>query len=295
MAKESPLFQSAMELVGHSIEHFNSSSELDRKLVILHLANAVELLLKDLLLDLDVSIYKNPKETITIQGAVQELEKQQISLNHFNKVELLIDERNALQHRYGSPNELTTVFYMDAATDFFTATLSEHYALDFDEVLPQFIKQSEFAAFMLRKPTDESELDNLRKVANVHPVGAFLSAIHFLEMSIQEFLDNIGVDNRTGMRPAGYLISSRLLDRYCVKISEELSNELNEVRKLRNSVAHGRYDATKQDVERVINTAEKLESELGSQNIENVRKEVETQQKAEQERRQRMREDRNAN
>ena len=64
MAIESPLFQSAMELLGHSFSHFNSSKELDRKLVILHLANAVELVLKDLVLDSGESIYKGPKETI---------------------------------------------------------------------------------------------------------------------------------------------------------------------------------------------------------------------------------------
>ena len=51
MAIESPIFQSSMELFGHSITHFNGTSELDRKLVILHLSNAIELLLKDMVLD----------------------------------------------------------------------------------------------------------------------------------------------------------------------------------------------------------------------------------------------------
>jgi hypothetical protein len=37
MAIESPLFQSAMELLGHSLLHYNGKNELDRKLVILHL------------------------------------------------------------------------------------------------------------------------------------------------------------------------------------------------------------------------------------------------------------------
>ena len=109
MAIESPLFQSAMELMGHSISHYNGKKELDRKLVILHLANAVELILKDLVLDAGVSIYKNPKETITIQGCISELKNKNIDIPFMNKIELLIDERNALQHRFGSPNELTTI------------------------------------------------------------------------------------------------------------------------------------------------------------------------------------------
>ncbi len=115
MAIESPLFQSAMELLGHSLSHYNGKKELDRKLVILHLANAVELILKDLVLDSGKSIYKNPKETITIHGCLSTLKENKIDIPFQNKIELLIDERNALQHRFGSPNELTSIFYMNIA------------------------------------------------------------------------------------------------------------------------------------------------------------------------------------
>ncbi len=61
MKIESPLFQSTMELLGHSISHFTKKEELDRKLIILHLANSIELIPKDLVLNHDKSIYKNPK------------------------------------------------------------------------------------------------------------------------------------------------------------------------------------------------------------------------------------------
>ena len=98
MAIESPLFQSAMELLGHAISHYNGKKELDRKLLILHLANSVELVLKDLVLDSGQSIYKNAKETITIQGCLNVLKEQKVSLPFLNKIELLIDERNALQN-----------------------------------------------------------------------------------------------------------------------------------------------------------------------------------------------------
>jgi hypothetical protein len=103
-----------MELFGHSISHFNSAAELDRKLLILHLANAIELLLKDLVLDTGESIYRNPKETINIHKCIEILKNKGIVLPYLNKNELLIDERNALQHRFGSPNELTMIFYEEA-------------------------------------------------------------------------------------------------------------------------------------------------------------------------------------
>jgi hypothetical protein len=108
-----------MELLGHSLTHYNGKNELDRKLVILHLANAIELILKDLVLDAGDSIYKSPKETITIHGCLSSLETKGIKLPFLNKIELLIDERNALQHRFGSPNQLTSIFYMNIAQEFF--------------------------------------------------------------------------------------------------------------------------------------------------------------------------------
>ena len=78
-----------MELIGHSITHFNGTSELDRKLVILHLSNAVELLLKDMVLDGGDSIYKNPKETITIHGCVEALNTKKIVIPYINKLNYL--------------------------------------------------------------------------------------------------------------------------------------------------------------------------------------------------------------
>ncbi len=49
MAYESPLFQSSIDLFAHAVEHFNMGTERDRKFTILHLANSVELIFKDLL------------------------------------------------------------------------------------------------------------------------------------------------------------------------------------------------------------------------------------------------------
>lgn len=137
MSTTSPLFQSSMELLGHSISHFIIGEELDRKLVILHLSNAIELLLKDLVLETGESIYKpkNPKETITIHECIKTLNDKSCNIPYINKVELLIDERNALQHRFGSPNELTSIFYMELCFAFFKDVLDEHYNQDIEEIL----------------------------------------------------------------------------------------------------------------------------------------------------------------
>ena len=264
MAIESPLFQSAMELFGHSFSHFNASKELDRKLVILHLANAVELILKDLVLDTGTSIYKGPKETITIHGAIKALKEQSIPVPFLNKIELLIDERNALQHRFGSPNELTTIFYMNIAQDFFQEILRDRYDQDYDEIVSQFVEAKELAAFQMREPSGEAELENLRKLSNVHPLGAILSAISYFEQAILNFGDKMGVKDEFLRRSFMSGLSHRTLEQYGVVIPTSLREKLDETRRLRNAAAHGRREPSKHEVNEVISTIEEFEKFLGS-------------------------------
>jgi hypothetical protein len=260
-----------MELLGHSISHFNGSTELDRKLVILHLANAIELVLKDLVLDAGVSIYKGPKETITIYGSIDALEKKAIDVPFLNKVELLIDERNSLQHRYGSPNELTTIFYMNIASEFFKEILTKHYSQDFDEVIAQFADDKDLMAFKMREPRDESELENLKKLAKVHPLGSLLSAMAYLERLVVSFYERIGLA-ADGRRP-GMLgpVSHRLLSRYGITPADDLSEEMDNARRLGNFASHGRKEPTKEEVIAAIAAIEKYESFLNKLDLDEAK------------------------
>ncbi len=275
MAIESPLFQSSMELLGHSILHFNRAEELDRKLVILHLANAIELMLKDLLLDQGESIYKNPKETITIHGCIQALKDKSIQIPYLNKIELLIDERNALQHRFGSPNELTTIFYMNIAIDFFREILTSHYGQDYEEIIAQFADEKELIAFQMHEPRDDAELENLKKLAKLHPLGALLSAMTYLEKTIIQFTEKIGLDKELRRRPIWHMMSHRILMRYGINIPEELSEKLESARRLRNLVAHGRKEPTIKDVEEAIEAIEEFERFVSNIDVDAARKSIE--------------------
>jgi hypothetical protein len=271
MAIESPLFQSSMELLGHSITHFNGTSELDRKLVILHLSNSVELLLKDMILDSGESIYKNPKETITIHGCIELLTTKKVAVPYLNKLELLIDERNALQHRFGSPNELTAIFYMNMALEFFRSVVKRHYNQDFDELIAQFADEKDLIALKMREPSNDSELENLKKLGKLHPLGALLSAIAYLEKTLLQFGNNVGMGN-------GYLSSFPLSARYLevngIEVPTSLRDRLENTRRLRNQAAHGRREPTRDDVVSAVSSIEELEKFLASLNIEETRQKV---------------------
>lgn len=274
MAIESPLFQSAMELLGHSFSHFNASKELDRKLVILHLANSIELILKDLVLDSGESIYKGPKETLTIHGCIKTLGEKSIKIPYLNKIELLIDERNALQHRFGSPNELTAIFYMTIAQDFFKEILIKHYDQEYDEVIIQFADAKELAAFRMREPADDSELENLKKLANLHSLGALLSAMTYLEKQTLEFGEKIGLEPELRRRPPWHMMSSRFLERFGIEFPTSLAEKMDETRRLRNMAAHGRREPSKKDVSKAIEAIEEYEKYLQSVDIESTREKV---------------------
>lgn len=273
MAYESPLFQSSLELFGHSIEHFNWGTEKDRKFVILHLANAVELIFKDLLLDLGESIYKNPKETITITGSISTLTNEKgIIIPNLNKLELLIDERNSLQHRYGFPNELTTIFYMEATHTFFKLFLKDNYHLDIDEVLEEFVTEEDLETFKLRKATTTHELDKLTKLSKIHPVGALLSAYAYIEKELTEIREIINEQNKENA-PQGLLrqriirfthpeFLPRIFEEYEVDLPQDFKKKYYELRQLRNQTAHGREEPEQKKVSEMIKFIKSIDPKI---------------------------------
>jgi hypothetical protein len=76
MSDKSPLFVSAMDLIAHATELYTLEKPRKYKFVILHLANSIELILKDRLVDKGVSIYL-PKmtQTLGIWEALDQLDK----------------------------------------------------------------------------------------------------------------------------------------------------------------------------------------------------------------------------
>jgi hypothetical protein len=274
MAYESPIFQSSLELFGHAIEHFNWGTEKDRKFVILHLANAVELIFKDFLLDLGESIYKNPKETITISGSIKTIkDEKNIKIPFLNKLELLIDERNSLQHRYGFPNELTTIFYMEATYSFFQEFLKENYDLEIDKVMEDFISSEDLELFKLRRVVTKNELDKLLKLSKVHPIGALLSAYTYLEKQLTEIRDiinesiptDIKIENRVRfrvMRLTNPDFLPKMLDEYNINLANKDKSKLYELRKLRNQTAHGREEPEQKVVADMIKFIKEFEPKI---------------------------------
>ncbi len=136
--KLSPLFRSAVEVLEHGLWHFfRSSTTTDLKFAILHVDQAIELFLKEKVRNAGKSIYKNPKETISLWGAYDILEKQlSCTIPEKPDLELLHEERNNIQHKYANPDPEDTAFYMQKAIAFLARFLKDELKKDLADYLP---------------------------------------------------------------------------------------------------------------------------------------------------------------
>ncbi len=143
-SKLSPLFRSAVEVLEHGLWHyFRSSTSADMKFAILHVDQAIELFLKEKVRSSGKSIYKNPKETISIWGAYDILEKELgCKIPEKPDLELLHEERNNIQHKYANPNPDDTAFHIEKALLFLKRFLKDELAADISDHVPsEYVKQ----------------------------------------------------------------------------------------------------------------------------------------------------------
>jgi hypothetical protein len=140
----SPLLRSAFETLEHGLWHFlRSDTTPDMKFALLHVDQAVELLLKERILRGGKSIYKNPKETITIWGAYDIIEKElNCKIPEKPSLELLHEERNNIQHKYANPSPDDAAFHIEKAMMFVRRFVKDELKLDIADYLPsEYLKQ----------------------------------------------------------------------------------------------------------------------------------------------------------
>ncbi len=138
LPKLSPLLRSAFEVLNHGLWHFfRSDSTPDMKFALLHVDQAIELFLKEKVRSGGRSIYKNPKETITIWGAYEILTKElKVTIPERADLELLHEERNNIQHKYANPSPEDAAFHIENAMNFIRRFVKEELNLDIEQFVP---------------------------------------------------------------------------------------------------------------------------------------------------------------
>lgn len=185
MSDNSPLFVSALELLAHSAELFAQKEPKKFKFIILHLANAVELILKDCIIDQRISIYKNKSSrTINIWDSFSILEDESILVPERPVLELLIDDRNTIQHRFGHPNAECVYYYLDETIAFFERFLDKNYGLQLVEILNDYLSEELLQLLGLVKD-EEEQLDKLFELS---PESALIKAYSQVEKLALELI-----------------------------------------------------------------------------------------------------------
>ncbi len=188
MSESSPLFISAIELIAHGTELYTQANPKKYKFIVLHLANAIELILKDKIIDLGHSIYKDKgSQTIGIWESFKILEASKINILEKPVIELIVDDRNTIQHRFGFPNAESVFYYLQQTVLFFTRFLNEHYGVDLYEVLRAHTSAKNLQIIGLKKEED-SELESIDELFKIAPESAVLRAWSILEKRLSPYL-----------------------------------------------------------------------------------------------------------
>lgn len=141
-SRMSPLLRSALEVLEHGLWHFFRSDTIaDMKFAILHVDQAVELVMKERVRAGGKSIYKNPKETITLFGAYDILEKELgCKIPEKPDLELLHEERNNIQHKYANPSAEDAEFHVSNGMTFLKRFLLDELKVDiYEHVASEFL------------------------------------------------------------------------------------------------------------------------------------------------------------
>lgn len=186
MSERSPLFISAMELLGHAVELLELNDEKKNKFIVMHLSNAVELLMKDMVIDVGQSIYENNnKNTIVIWKAFSILESHGITFKQRPSIEMLIDDRNVIQHKFGYPSRESVFYYIDLVVDLFRSCMDDHYAIEFDDIAEEYFTENGMQLIGLGNKDAFSKVD---AIAKYDMLSAISTAYSLLEQRCHEVL-----------------------------------------------------------------------------------------------------------
>lgn len=204
LSDKSPLFISSLELLAHATEIYTQNNQKKFKFIILHLANAIELILKDRMIDKGISIYcKGGSQTISIWKAFDDLEQQGIIICERPIIEILIDDRNTIQHRFGFPNGDCVYYYLENVVGFFKRFLDEEYSVNLAEALETHLSKEniKFLGLINDNPKGDGEKVILEQLMKISPKSAVLEIYNLIQNEFSEIISPFDMSNIIAKRP----------------------------------------------------------------------------------------------
>jgi hypothetical protein len=196
------------------------------------------------MIDHGISIYDGKTtKTIGIWECIDTLKKQGITFPEFPVIQLLIDDRNTIQHRFGHPTAEAAYYYIEQILNFFQRLFNQYYNVQLVEVLRPHLSNELLELLGLIK---DDILDNLERLANVSIEAAILRAYALIEKELLKLLPP-PTSKSPSMRTLNYflvreeenldLLLTRLKQR-CFLSQDVDIDALNLLRIARNYAAH---------------------------------------------------------
>lgn len=251
--KLSPLFRGAMEDFGHALEHMEIGNQKDYKYSIVHAATAVELLLKEKIRSMGLSIFqkKPPHHSLNFYECVKILHDREVSIPFEPDIELLRQERNICIHLAGKPDAEKTRWLLDTARKFMREFGNKALGVAIDYFLPIYVPQKvEEMAVRAHLNSSQVYLGNAyRALFEKRFSEAVFNASVSIELLLRDYLTS--QDLKIG-RSFQEILKQMSSDQ---RMTHTVSNQLRKLHKLRNKVAHSTTTAKEDEADMAVDLA----------------------------------------
>lgn len=253
MAQTSPILRFALEVLHQALENYASETARHRKMAVLNLAQAVELSVKAALVENNVPIYEKGGRTVVVHDALAALAKlwDAERVDFHARIELLVDERNAIQHRYGTVDDVSLDYHMETTFGTLRSILAQEFDTDLDAWIRDNVAGEIWQKIrFVETPQPTAQDPSAAIIDERSPTVDFIDGFTRYERQVREAL--------TPFLEEGQRFSGSSLDLMIKALSNAsivdrgLIQSLPDVYRLRNRAIHGDEVPSADEVEQAL-------------------------------------------
>lgn len=249
MVSSSPILRFALEVLDRGLHDAVSTRSRDWKMAVLSLAQTVELTVKAALIEANIPIYTKDGKTLVIHDALGQLAGHLgvERLPMHARIQLLVDERNSIQHKYGSVDDVTLDYHLDTVFQFLRDLLASQFDLDLDAWLREELDSEVLKKlrFVRPAPAVAEEAPPVEEPKELSATIEFISAFVGFEGVVRQVLRNGGLDD-SQMGSSLDLVMKALGNQ--AQPDRDLLKALPSIYRLRNRVIHGAHTPSAAEV-----------------------------------------------
>lgn len=253
----SPMLKHGLDSFEHGLEHYLDGTERSRKFAILHIDQAIELFLKERIIQAGKSIYKSDGTTLSMHESFNSL-KDIVKLDERPRLEELHDIRNSIQHKGFLPDNGTTKFFIEIAYEFTKQFLVDELKVLIDQVLTvQHRSLMEGATIIKETPNEIIDSFLIAKKLD-SPVNIILSAYTILERAMTILPQVLNSKGRPMLKAT---LRNAAIENGVSK--EKIDRQFKYVMMMRGMILQNHHEPTQNDAEGYINSVGKILDAIG--------------------------------